>query len=175
MPGFPSRGSRTTNAVRRPFQSESPSSPPGRRRIDNYCPHNHCHWNRQPNGRNRNATSPQGNLPGPSLPLLLRQRSDCQKREVRPEGASSQSRTHIIREATASCDRTRRYASSSTGRSPNRIGGALSATPSSRITTTSSPTISARRAMGGAWRDDHPDDVQAVHWWCNGEKGSRHL
>jgi hypothetical protein len=26
--------------------------------------------------------------------------------------------------------------------------------------------------MGGAWRDDHPDNIQAVHWWCNGEKGS---
>jgi hypothetical protein len=29
------------------------------------------------------------------------------------------------------------------------------------------------RGMGGAWRDDHPDNIQAVHWWCNGEKGSR--
>jgi hypothetical protein len=28
------------------------------------------------------------------------------------------------------------------------------------------------RLMGGAWRDDHPDNIQAVHWWCNGEKGS---
>jgi hypothetical protein len=26
--------------------------------------------------------------------------------------------------------------------------------------------------MGGAWRDDHPDNIQAAHWWCNGEKGS---
>jgi hypothetical protein len=26
--------------------------------------------------------------------------------------------------------------------------------------------------MGGAWRDDHPDNIRAVHWWCNGEKGS---
>jgi hypothetical protein len=25
---------------------------------------------------------------------------------------------------------------------------------------------------GGAWRDDHPENNQAVHWWCNGEKGS---
>ena len=25
---------------------------------------------------------------------------------------------------------------------------------------------------GGAWRDDHPENIQAVHWWCNGEKGS---
>lgn len=22
----------------------------------------------------------------------------------------------------------------------------------------------------GAWRDDHPDNIQATHWWCNGEK-----
>lgn len=28
------------------------------------------------------------------------------------------------------------------------------------------------RGMGGAWRDDHPDNIQAVHWWCNGEKRS---
>jgi hypothetical protein len=28
------------------------------------------------------------------------------------------------------------------------------------------------RGMDGAWRDDHPDDIQAVHWWCNGAKGS---
>jgi len=28
------------------------------------------------------------------------------------------------------------------------------------------------RGMGGAWRDDHPDNIQAAHWWCNGEKGS---
>jgi hypothetical protein len=28
------------------------------------------------------------------------------------------------------------------------------------------------RGLGGAWRDDHPDNIQAVHWWCNGEKGS---
>jgi len=26
--------------------------------------------------------------------------------------------------------------------------------------------------MGGAWRDDQPDNIQAVHSWCDGEKGS---
>jgi hypothetical protein len=31
------------------------------------------------------------------------------------------------------------------------------------------------RGMGGAWRDDHPDNIQAVHWWCNGEKGSNRI
>jgi hypothetical protein len=31
------------------------------------------------------------------------------------------------------------------------------------------------RGMGGAWRDDHPDNIQAVHWWCNGEKGSKRI
>jgi hypothetical protein len=24
------------------------------------------------------------------------------------------------------------------------------------------------KGMGGAWRDDHPDNIQATHWWCNG-------
>jgi hypothetical protein len=28
------------------------------------------------------------------------------------------------------------------------------------------------RGMGGAWQDDHPENIQAVHWWCNGEKRS---
>jgi hypothetical protein len=31
------------------------------------------------------------------------------------------------------------------------------------------------RGMGGAWRDDHPDNIQATHWWCNGEKGSTRI
>jgi hypothetical protein len=26
--------------------------------------------------------------------------------------------------------------------------------------------------MGGAWRDDHPENIQTVHWWCKREKGS---
>jgi hypothetical protein len=29
--------------------------------------------------------------------------------------------------------------------------------------------------MGGAWRDDSFQNVQATHWWCNGEKGSTRL
>jgi 5-methylcytosine-specific restriction endonuclease McrA len=28
------------------------------------------------------------------------------------------------------------------------------------------------RGMGGAWRDDHPENIKAVHWSCNGDKGS---
>lgn len=28
------------------------------------------------------------------------------------------------------------------------------------------------KGMGGAWRDDHPSNIQATHYWCNGEKGS---
>ena len=34
------------------------------------------------------------------------------------------------------------------------------------------PDLIYPRGMGGAWRDDHPENIQAVHWWCNGEKGS---
>jgi hypothetical protein len=29
------------------------------------------------------------------------------------------------------------------------------------------------RGMGGAWRDDHPENIQAVHWWCNGKRDPR--
>ena len=28
------------------------------------------------------------------------------------------------------------------------------------------------KGMGGARRDDHPENIQAVHWWCNSKKGS---
>lgn len=31
------------------------------------------------------------------------------------------------------------------------------------------------KGMGGAWRDDHPDNIQAVHYWCNSEKGSTRI
>ena len=31
------------------------------------------------------------------------------------------------------------------------------------------------KGMGSAWRDDHPDNVQAAHRWCNLQKGSRRL
>ena len=31
------------------------------------------------------------------------------------------------------------------------------------------------KGMGGAWRDDHPDNIQATHWWCNGEEGSTRM
>ena len=31
------------------------------------------------------------------------------------------------------------------------------------------------KGMGGAWRDDHPDNIQATHWWCNKEKGSTRM
>jgi len=29
------------------------------------------------------------------------------------------------------------------------------------------------KGMGGAWRDDHPDNIQAVHRHCNLRKGSQ--
>jgi hypothetical protein len=25
------------------------------------------------------------------------------------------------------------------------------------------------------WRDDHPDNIQATHFWCNEEKGSTRI
>jgi hypothetical protein len=31
------------------------------------------------------------------------------------------------------------------------------------------------KGMGGAWKDDHPDNIQATHWWCNEEKGSTRM
>jgi hypothetical protein len=31
------------------------------------------------------------------------------------------------------------------------------------------------KGMGGASRDDHPDNIQTTHWWCNEEKGSTRM
>jgi hypothetical protein len=31
------------------------------------------------------------------------------------------------------------------------------------------------KGMGGAWRDGHPENIQAAHWWCNEEKGSTRI
>jgi hypothetical protein len=31
------------------------------------------------------------------------------------------------------------------------------------------------KGMGGSWRDDHPDNIQATHSWCNEEKGSNRV
>jgi hypothetical protein len=31
------------------------------------------------------------------------------------------------------------------------------------------------KGMGGAFRDDHPDNIQVVHYWCNSEKGSMRM
>jgi 5-methylcytosine-specific restriction endonuclease McrA len=31
------------------------------------------------------------------------------------------------------------------------------------------------KGMGGAWREDHPDNIQATHWWCNEAKGSSRM
>ena len=31
------------------------------------------------------------------------------------------------------------------------------------------------KGMGGAFRDDHPDNIQATHWWCNSDKGSTRI
>ena len=31
------------------------------------------------------------------------------------------------------------------------------------------------RGIGGAWRDDHPDNIAATHSWCNREKGSKRV
>jgi hypothetical protein len=31
------------------------------------------------------------------------------------------------------------------------------------------------KGMGGAWRVDHPDNIQATYWWCNEEKWSTRM
>ena len=36
-----------------------------------------------------------------------------------------------------------------------------------------SPDHYRPRGMGGAWRDDRPENIVAVHRWCNSRKGSQ--
>jgi hypothetical protein len=31
------------------------------------------------------------------------------------------------------------------------------------------------KGIGGAWRDDYPDNIQATQFWCNEEKGSTRI
>ena len=79
--------------------------------------------------------------------------------------------TRIIRGATVSFVQTRRCASCSIGKSLNRIEDA--ALCDSLFTNYDDivPDHINPKGMGGAWRDDHPENIQAVHWWCNGDKG----
>lgn len=37
------------------------------------------------------------------------------------------------------------------------------------------PEHKSPKGLGGAWRDDHPDNIGAAHSWCNSEKGSQRL
>lgn len=37
------------------------------------------------------------------------------------------------------------------------------------------PDHKGPKGMGGARRDDHPDNIQAAHRLCNSEKGSRRV
>jgi HNH endonuclease len=31
------------------------------------------------------------------------------------------------------------------------------------------------KGMGGAWKEDHPDNIEATHWWCNEQKGATRM
>jgi hypothetical protein len=50
-----------------------------------------------------------------------------------------------------------------------QAGYAPSATKTSRITALSSRTTRIRKERAER-RDDHPDNIQATHWWCNEER-----
>jgi hypothetical protein len=86
--------------------------------------------------------------------------------------ACNGSKTRITPEDIANSARKLRCGSCSTGKLPTRIGNVrfcqMSFTNYSDIV----PDHIDPRGMGGARRDDHPDNIQAVHFWCNGEKGS---
>jgi hypothetical protein len=84
----------------------------------------------------------------------------------------SESTIRIIQEDIENSGHRRKCGSSSTARLLNRTeNGAIcheEFTDYSDVV----PDHEDPKGMGGAWRDDHPDNIRAAHWWCNSEKGS---
>ena len=37
------------------------------------------------------------------------------------------------------------------------------------------PDHKTPKGIGGALHDDHPENIQATHWWCNSDKGSTRM
>ena len=72
-----------------------------------------------------------------------------------------ESMTHTIRAATGNSVHERKCESYSIAKSSNRTESVLSAAKSSPTTTMWRRTIKSRRDYGGAWRDDHPDNIQS--------------
>src|SRR5580692_10556938 len=55
---------------------------------------------------------------------------------------------------------------------PKNVGGSIKREHVAASTVTSFLTIFTNEERGYARRDDHPDNIQGVHWCCNGKKGS---
>jgi len=77
-------------------------------------------------------------------------------------------KTHKIPGDIGNSVRTAKCGNSSTGRSSPGIAYALSSRKDLATKEDIVPYHLHPRHMGGAWRDDHPQNIQAVHWWCNG-------
>ena len=114
-------------------------------------------------------------MPTSPLPLLLRKRGKTKRTASAPDGGVAASRTHTIPGDTGKSAQTARCGSSFDRKIVAQKG--ICALCMERFTEYSDivPDHIHPRGMGGAWRDDHPDNIQAVHWWCNGEKGSARL
>ena len=112
-------------------------------------------------------------LPNPQIALLLRSRAGAERTQISawcsahrrsapPQGIS---RTPIAsRDAEAAEPKNRRAR-----REVRNLPPAF--TDYNEIV----PDHIEPKGMGGAWRDDHPENIQAVHRRCNLQKGSRRL
>ena len=127
---------------------------------------------RQSQSGGNHETPPESTLPDPPLPLLLRKRGKSQEKSASARWAFGASKICIIPGDTGNSARTAKCGNSSTGRLPPRTGKCALCNEAFTDYGDIVPDHIHPRGMGGAWRDDHPENIQAVHWWCNGEKGS---
>ena len=116
-------------------------------------------------------TPPKSTVSNSPLSILLRQGSDPERKTPAPAGSAPDRR--FPSPSRLSRDPFERGNAKADGQEDCRPEGHIR--PRNEKLTDYGDVVSDHinpRGMGGAWRDDHPENIQAVHWWCNGEKGS---
>jgi hypothetical protein len=119
-------------------------------------------------------TSPQRILPGPQIPQLLRPRTNPSRAQPAAH-AFDEWRTHITQggyQELRSPAEMRKLLK----RKVREQNGICAICHREFIDYNDIvPDHRDPKGMGALWRDDHPDNIQANHGWCNGEKGSTRM
>jgi|SRR5271166_573572 len=89
--------------------------------------------------------------------------------------AFSASKIHITPGAIANSDHQQRCGSYLIERLPSKKGKCAICRTTFTDYSEIVPDHIEPKGMGGAWRDDHPENIQAVHRRCNLQKGSKRL